>query len=184
MRAPAWPMDLQVAEQGRWDWLLLGLVAALSLFGVVAVYSASIAYVHTQFGFEAHYLLRQVFYLGVGATCMAVLCHWPMESWRRLTPLLLGLAFVLLVLVLIPGIGHVANNAARWLSFGPIRFQPSEAAKLRSLLPASAVLWENDCGDSIAGGCDAGRPACEKPLDRFPDALDWVSIDMYDGYAR
>lgn len=57
------------------------------------------------------------------------------------------------------------------------------AAKLRSLLPASAVLWENDCGDSIAGGCDAGRPACEKPLDRFPDALDWVSIDMYDGYA-
>ena len=50
MRAPAWPMDLQVAEQGRWDWLLLGLVAALSLFGVVAVYSASIAYAHTQFG--------------------------------------------------------------------------------------------------------------------------------------
>lgn len=134
MRAPAWPMDLQIAEQGRWDWLLIGLIAALALFGVVGVYSASIAYAQKQFGFEAYYLLRQVFYLGVGATCMAVLCHWPMHSWRRLTPLLLGLAFVLLVLVLIPGIGHVANNAARWLSFGPIRFQPSEAAKLAWLM--------------------------------------------------
>lgn len=56
------------------------------------------------------------------------------------------------------------------------------SAKLRSLLGQDAILYENDCGDSVAGGCDAARPACEKPLDKFPPALNWVSIDLYDGY--
>ena len=41
----------------------------------------------------------------------------------------------------------------------------------------------NECGDSVAGGCDAGRPDCEKPLDRVAPDLDWVSIDIYEGFA-
>ena len=53
--------------------------------------------------------------------------------------LLLG-AFVLLVLVLLPGFGVTVNGARRWLGAGPLQFQPAELMKLALVLHAAAVL--------------------------------------------
>src|SRR3546814_16426909 len=46
-------------------------------------------------------------------------------------------ALALLVLVLIPGVGHEVNGAHRWIPLGPLNFQPSELMKLAALLYAA-----------------------------------------------
>jgi len=66
--------------------------------------------------------------LGVGL--MLVVGNLPIRLWPAMTPLMLGGIFVLLLLVLIPGVGVERGGAARWLRLGPVMAQPSELAKL------------------------------------------------------
>jgi len=55
-------------------------------------------------------------------------------------PLLLGIAFVLLAAVLVPGIGIYSDGARRWLGSGQFRLQPSEIAKFALLVFCADVL--------------------------------------------
>ncbi|MBK9139761.1 MAG: FtsW/RodA/SpoVE family cell cycle protein [Verrucomicrobia bacterium] len=68
---------------------------------------------------------------GVGAVWIARL---PTETLRKWSPYLLGIALVLLVLVLIPGVGSKVNGARRWLRLAGLQFQPSDFAKLAAVL--------------------------------------------------
>ena len=71
---------------------------------------------------------------------MHVLSRHGLEGVRRYTPLLLLIAFVLLLLVMLPGFGVKINGARRWLGAGPLQFQPRELMKLALVLHAAAVL--------------------------------------------
>jgi len=62
----------------------------------------------------------------------------PLSLWQRAAPLLLAAAFVLLVVVLVPGLGHEVNGSRRWIRIGPVNFQPSEAARVALLAYVSA----------------------------------------------
>jgi hypothetical protein len=57
------------------------------------------------------------------------------------------------------------------------------SAKLRALLGPSAILYENECGDSIAGGGMAHGHPIGPPLDKIAPDLDWLSFDVYKGYS-
>src|SRR5262249_27501052 len=59
---------------------------------------------------------------------------------NRISGPLLAFSFLSLMLVLIPGVGHVAGGARRWLEFGPVRFQPGELAKLAVILYISSYI--------------------------------------------
>ena len=54
------------------------------------------------------------------------------------------------------------------------------AASLGKLLGPKAILYENECGDSIAGG---GPSHAGPPLDKVAPELDYISIDLYEGYT-
>jgi hypothetical protein len=56
------------------------------------------------------------------------------------------------------------------------------SAKLRDLLGPKAMLYENECGDSIAGGGMAHGHPVGPPLDKIAPDLDFVSIDLYKGF--
>ena len=116
------------------DQILLASVLTLLGFGIVMVFSASSieasVITHTPY----YYLERQMIWAGLGLAAMAFFAHF---DYHRLAPLAQPVAIatvLLLLLVLVPQIGHSVNGASRWLGFGSLLFQPSELAKFSLVL--------------------------------------------------
>ena len=108
---------------------LVGIVLLLLAFGVVMLASTSTVKGDDNFGDPHHFVKRQVIWLilalAVGVIAAIFDYHW----WYKLAVPLGVASIVLLVLVLIPGIGHRVARCYRWLRVGPLSFQPSELAK-------------------------------------------------------
>ena len=125
------------------DQALLWVVLALLAWGLVMVYSASIAMPdNPRFGKIAstHFLMRHVFALIVGFVVALLAFQVSMATWERVAPWLFVVSIVLLVAVLIPHVGTVVNGARRWLSLGIMNFQPSELAKFAVLIYAADYM--------------------------------------------
>ena len=121
--------DADTLELRPFDPVLLTVVIGLLGFGLVMVYSASVVSAGLNLGNAEHYLVRQSIHLGIGLVLLAAGMRIPVHIYRRYAPWMLGGSLVLLALLLIPGIGITAGRATRWIGVGPLRFQPSEAAK-------------------------------------------------------
>ncbi|HTY02906.1 MAG TPA: putative lipid II flippase FtsW [Rhodocyclaceae bacterium] len=122
------------------DPLLLWPALFLLLFGLVMVYSASIAMAEgSQFtGHQSYYfLLRHGVFLCIGLVFGVVTFQIPLRFWQELAPWLFIAGVLLLVVVLIPHVGRSVNGAQRWLPLGPINLQPSELMKLFAVLYAA-----------------------------------------------
>lgn len=128
-RAPA-EVDLTLL----WSGLLL------LLLGMVMVYSASIAIAeagkHTA-NHPAYFLVRQGVFLAIGLIVAGLAFQVPLTTWQKISPWLFVAGFVLLALVLVPGIGRDVNGARRWLPMGFFNPQPSELMKLFAALYAA-----------------------------------------------
>jgi cell division protein FtsW len=121
--------------------LLLTATFCLLAGGAVMVYSASSARTLLEGqGDGTMYLVKYLAYGGIGLLIMHLLSRHGLGAVRQYTPWLLLAAFVLLLLVLLPGIGLKINGARRWLGAGPLQFQPSEIMKLALVLHAASVL--------------------------------------------
>ena len=128
----------QVLE--KYDEMLLWITIALLIFGLVMVYSASLATAAaSQFtGFQpAYYLIRHGLFIFIGVAAGVAAFQVSLQNWQKLAPYLFFLGVVLLVLVLIPGIGHSVNGSRRWISLFSINLQPSEFIKLFAVLYAA-----------------------------------------------
>ena len=128
---------------GGVDQALIWVTVALLMFGLVMVYSASVAmpdnpkfarYAHT------HFLTRHVVSLMVAFIAAVVAFQVPIATWEKLAPWLFVLSLVLLMLVLVPFIGKGVNGARRWITLGFMNFQPSELAKFAVLLYAADYM--------------------------------------------
>jgi cell division protein FtsW len=125
------------------DQALVWVAVALLLWGMVMVYSASIAmpdnprfsrYSHT------HFLFRHVISMVVGCIMALLVFQVRMETWEKAARPLFVFSLVLLAVVLIPLIGKGVNGARRWISFGVLNFQPSELAKLATIIYAADYM--------------------------------------------
>ncbi|MFT0546875.1 putative lipid II flippase FtsW [Allopusillimonas ginsengisoli] len=119
---------------------LIMMASALVVFGLLMVYSASIALAdgprYESYG-RYYFVLRHGLFIIVGLLSALVTFSLPMKFWERFAAPLFILCLLLLVVVLIPGIGREVNGARRWLPFGPVNFQPSELMKVGVLLYAA-----------------------------------------------
>jgi cell division protein FtsW len=122
------------------DYALLWSTLLLLFFGMVMVYSASIAIAEAG-KFTSHqpayFLVRHAIFLCIGIVAAAVAFQVPLSAWQQLSPWLFVAGVVLLIVVLIPGIGRDVNGARRWLPLGIANLQPSELMKLFAVLDAA-----------------------------------------------
>ena len=114
------------------DFMLLLLLLLLTGLGLTVLYSAS--------GHDIGSVQRQGAFFIVAYCTMFVVAQVPVDFLRRMAPWAYAGGVVLLVLVLVIGVG--AKGAQRWLSLGPIRFQPAEIMKLAMPITIAAYLGQ------------------------------------------
>ena len=112
------------------DMRLVAIAAALMIIGVIVVASASMEIANAKHANPFYHVIRHLVFLVLALAIGAFSFLMPMQSWNRLGWLLLAAAFVLLALVIMPGIGREVNGSMRWIRLGPINVQTSELAKL------------------------------------------------------
>ena len=125
------------------DIALLWVTVALLAWGLVMVYSASVAMPdNPKFARYAHdyFLTRHAFFLGLSFVAGLLAFQIPIAVWERWAPWLFVVSLMLLIVVLVPHIGKGVNGARRWIGMGIINFQPSELAKLAVVLYAADYM--------------------------------------------
>jgi cell division protein FtsW len=124
----------------RIDYLLLFSAIALAMLGLVMVASASITMADRELGYPFYYALRQSVYICLGVASGLLLFRLRLAILEHLGMALLLSAFVLLLLVLVPGVGIEVKGATRWINTGLFRMQVSEPAKLCFIIYLASYL--------------------------------------------
>jgi len=157
--ADALPMNLPVRLGGAgftqtraapvrvlgFDQALLWVVIALAAWGLVMVFSASIAlgdnprFVRAGYS-QSFFVVRHALFLCIAFVAALITFQIPMQTWERMAPWLFIISLLLLVAVLLPHVGRVVNGARRWLPLGVMNFQPSELAKLAMVFYAASYM--------------------------------------------
>src|SRR3954452_6930133 len=106
------------------------------------VYSASAVWAEYKFDDSFFFAKRQMLFAGVGIIAMFFIMNINYWTWRTYAKTILIVCFVLLVLVLIPGIGNVRNGSRSWIGVGAFSVQPSEFMKLAMIAFLAKFLSE------------------------------------------
>lgn len=117
--------------------ILLGL-------GLLMVGSASFVDGAKNFDDQWHYLKLQSMWGGLGLISLLIASKVNIKLIQRNAVFLAGIAFVFLIVVLIPGIGIKVLGARRWIGIGPLGFQPAELSKLFLSFFWAALIKKNE----------------------------------------
>lgn len=125
-------------KKGKPDYSLLAAVLFLTVFGLITLYSTSSYNGQVRFGDSAYYFKKQLFATALGLASMFVVANMDYHRLQRLAlpAYLISLALSGAVLV----VGDAYNGSKRWLSLGPLSFQPAEYAKLAVILLLSHLV--------------------------------------------
>ena len=132
------------------DMQLLFLAGLIVTIGLVMVASASISLADRTTGSPFYFLTRQLVFLVAGTGCGVLMYNLPLAWWQRSGYLLLMLAFALLLMVLVPGIGRRINGSMRWVALGSFHLQVSEVARLLIFVYLAGYIVRR--GDELAAG--------------------------------
>ncbi|MBI5832370.1 MAG: rod shape-determining protein RodA [Armatimonadetes bacterium] len=153
--------SLVIFDWRRVDWLLLICVLLLVAMALPTVYSAGLVGDNTAAAWAL--VKRQALWLLVGLGALALVNSLDYHHYAHLARWLLGAALLLLVAVLI--FGTEINGAKAWFRFGPVALQPSELAKIATLLTLADFLGGRGQGplsgaDILHSGGILALPIC------------------------
>ncbi len=126
------------------NYVLLGSVIILSLFGLLMVYSASNIWAEYKFNDPFKFVKNQGLFFIVGLFLMNVISKINYQYYQKWAKVFLIGCVVLLILVLIPGIGTVRNGSRSWFGIGSFGIQPSEFTKLALIIFSAKYLTKNE----------------------------------------
>ncbi|NTU52515.1 MAG: FtsW/RodA/SpoVE family cell cycle protein [Chlorobiaceae bacterium] len=142
--APPELLELLPATAGRGESvagkMLLLLVALLMCIGIVVVYSSGAGWAEKKFSDPQYFLWRQLTFAAAGMVLIYLVGMIDYHIFRKVSKLLLFVSIGLLALLLVLKLFHVIHGAARWLGFGPLKFQASDLAKYAIILHFSRLL--------------------------------------------
>lgn len=124
------------------DMILIIVTLMLLAVGLTMVYSASAIWADYKFDDSFFFAKRQLLFAIVGLVAMFFLMNVDYWTWRTWAKVIIIVCFVLLLLVLIPGIGNVRNGSRSWIGVGAFSIQPSEFMKLAMIAFLAKFLSE------------------------------------------
>ncbi len=127
-------------QQGNIDIPVLAVTAILVGTGLIMVYSSSTILAMKSYGDFFFFVKRQLLWSVLGFTALWFLAHYPYSHLRKWVRPALFVSALLLVAVLVLSIGKTVGGARRWLSLGPISFQPAELLKIVLVLYLADTL--------------------------------------------
>ena len=119
---------------------LLIITTILLCIGIVMIYSASSCYAYEQYNDSSYYLKRHLVHFTCGLLLAGFFLKRDYKGLKKYAKVLLAVSLVGLVLALLPGIGHEAGGAKRWVKLGFIGFQPSEFAGFFMIVYIADIL--------------------------------------------
>ena len=122
------------------DYALFISVIIISIFGIIMIYSASSIWAQFKYQDAFKYVKQQGLFFLVGIVVVIITSRLDLNFIKKRANLILGVCFLLLILVLIPGIGSVRNGSRSWFGIGGFGIQPSEFAKLGLIIFVSKYL--------------------------------------------
>ena len=108
------------------------LILILLVIGTIMMFSASYAFAYYTVGDSFFYLKRQIIFIVLGIAAMAIMSFFNYNKLHKIAPIVLGVAYFSLLLVLI--IPSVEGGVKRWIPLGIFNLQPSEIAKFAVIL--------------------------------------------------
>lgn len=124
--------------RGSFDVPFALLTLILLTIGVIMVLSASYARAYFSGLKATNYFVRQLVFAVGGVGAMYILSKFPMNFYRRISPIIMGVALVTLLAV--PFVGEKINGARRWINLGFTTFQPSEIAKIAVIMYFATLI--------------------------------------------
>ena len=126
------------------DLLLFFSVMVITIFGLVMIYSSSYVWAYYKFNNAYKFVITQGIFLVISYVIMMIVINIDYKKYLNKANIIFGVCFLLLVLVLIPGIGSVRNGSRSWFGIGGFGIQPSEFSKLGMIIFTSKYLSYNE----------------------------------------
>lgn len=133
--------DKLPSKRKRYDYTLLVVVCLLVCVGMILLYSTSSYNGRVKFHDSFYYFKKQGFATALGLIGMLVISKVDYHKWAPLAPL--GYLTAILLSVAVLFVGDEYNGSKRWLSLGPVSFQPSEFAKVAVILFLACLVTKN-----------------------------------------
>jgi len=118
----------------QFDFTLCITVLILLAMGIIMVLSASAPSALSTTGNSYTYVKKQFAFAIVGIFLMFALSKIDYRFYKKYYWLVYHASWIILLLVLVPGLGVSVKGATRWLNLGFVQFQPSELTKIGLIL--------------------------------------------------
>ena len=130
-------------KKNKFDIPLFISVLLISVFGIIMVYSASSIWAEYKFHDPYKFVKNQTIFLIISLVICLRISKMNLNILEKQANKLIGICFILLILVLIPGIGIIRNGSRSWFGIGGFGIQPSEFCKIALTIFVSKYLANN-----------------------------------------